>query len=322
MRKLFVVVSFALVLTGMCVAQGRKAQEPFPSEVVIGRDSFFDFGPPFNDYDLTFLRSEGEKTDVERVSLTPPADTCDPRAEIEMAQVRLDESLTSILHGTDPCRIPEKASKVELKRRNKGRVFSGMAVSIQVECAGGTRVIRADILDRDIFADQSKTPQYTSWSRMLFEKLDKATGQSPWDKPVFPIAETSPVVPATEPSTALQAIADGKYDAIFGKDSDRPSELYRLARNVPRQPFIELTKSDPVRPVTYDDPLYPPIAKAARVHGVIDFHLVVGSDGSANNVDIDSGPKMLWQSTKDAIAKWKFAVDEAGRPFKGLSDLG
>jgi hypothetical protein len=320
MRRL-IVISFALVVSGTCVAQKHGNLEKFPAEVVIARDSFIDVGPPFYYYDLTFLRSQGENTEVERVSLTPPADACYPRAEIEVAHIILMEALADLLQNVNPCTIPDKALKAELKRRNKGLVFSGMNVSIQIQCSAKTRIIRADILDRDIFDEHPKTPQYTSWSRTIFEKLDKATGQSPWDKPIFAVPDEVPPAAATSPSAALLAIADGKYDEIFGDVPDRPSAFYRLAQNVPRQPFIEMTKSDPVRPSIYVDPIYPPIAKAARVHGTVDFHLAIAGDGVAKDVTIDSGPKILWQTTSDAIAKWKFSTDDSGRSFKGPFDL-
>lgn len=320
--RIVIAISFVLIINGTCIAQGHKSQEPFPTEVVIGRDSFIDIGPPFNYYDLTFLRSEGEKTDVERISLTPPADACYPRAEIAITHVNLSESLSSVLQGMNPCTVPEKALKAELKRRNKGLVFSGMNVSIQVECAGGGRVMHADILDRDIFGAHPNTPQYTAWSRTLFDKLDQVTGDHPWDKPIFPVSEAAPAAPPISHSAALQAIADGKFDSIFGDSSDRPSALYRLAQNVPRKPFIELTSSEPIHPTEYVDPVYPPIAKAARVHGTVEFHLTDGSDGSAKDIAIDSGPRMLWQAVSDAIAKWKFSTDDSGKIIQGSIRFG
>jgi hypothetical protein len=197
-----------------------------------------------------------------------------------------------------------------------------MNVSIQVECTGGVRVMRADILDRDIFDVHPNTPQYTAWSRTLFDKLDQATGDHPWDKPIFPVSEAAPAAPLTSQSAALQAIADGKFDGILGNSPDRLSALYRMAQNVPRQPFIELTNSEPIRPTEYVDPVYPPIAKAARVHGTVEFHLTDGSEGSAKDVTIDSGPRMLWQTVSDAIAKWKFSTEGAGEIIHGSIRFG
>jgi Gram-negative bacterial TonB protein C-terminal len=320
--RIVIAMSFVLVINCTCIAQRHKNQEPIPAEIVIGRDSFIDVGPPFNYYDLTFLRSDGEKTDVERISLTPPADACYPHAEIAIAHVSLNESLSSVLQGTNPCTIPEKALRAELKRRNSGLVFSGMNVSIQVECASGVRVMRADILDRDIFDPHPNTPQYTAWSRTLFDKLDSATGDHPWDKLIFPVSEATSATPPISQSINLQAIADGKFDGIFGSSPDRLSALYHMAQNVPRQPFIELTTSEPIRPTEYVDPVYPPIAKAARVHGTVEFHLTIGSDSVAKDITIDSGPKMLWQAVSDAIAKWKFPTDNSGQIVHGSVRFG
>ena len=315
-------LALALIISRDCIAQNHKNQEPFPTEVVIGRDSFIDIGPPFNFYDLTFLRANGEKTDVERVSLAPPADACYPRAEIAFIHVSLNESLSALLQGINPCEIPEKELNAELKRRIKGGVFSGMNVSMQVQCTGKTRVLRADIFDRDIFDEHPNTPRYTSWSRTLFEKLDKATGDSPWDKPIFAISKPDSTPDPTPQPAVLQAIADGKFDEIFGDTPDRPSALYHLAQNIPRQPFIELVSSDPVRPAVYAEPTYPPIAKAARVQGIVEFHLIVGGDGLAENVAIDSGPRMLWQAVSDAIEKWKFSPDDSGKAVHGSIRFG
>lgn len=317
-----VAICVASLVTVACVAQRHKGQEPRPTEVVIGRNSFIDIGPPFNYYDLTFLNADGEKTDVQRISLTPPTDACYPRAEVKLINVSLNEPLASVLQDTNPCTIPEKALKAELRRRKKGLVFSGMDVSIQVECSGGTRVIRADILDRDIFDQHPNPPLYTAWSRKLFEKLDQVTGDRPWDKPIFPVSQATSALPATSLSAALQAIADGKFDGIFGDAPDRPSTLYRMAQNAPRQPFIELTSSEPARPAAYVEPVYPLIAKAARVHGSVEFHLSVGGDGSANEITIDSGPVMLRQAVSDAISKWKFSIDNFGKVVRGSVRFG
>lgn len=317
-----IAIAMLLIFMDTCVAQKHKVQQPIPNEIVIGRNSFIDIGPPFNYYDLTFLRSEGVKTDVERISLTPPADTCYPRAEIRAAHLKLDETLSEILESTNPCTIPEKKLKAELKRRNKGLVFSGMDVTIQVNCAGGKRIIRADILDRDIFDDHPNTPQFTAWSRSLFEKLDRITGDQPWDKPIFPVPDAAPAAVPTTQSRAMQAIADGEFDEIFKDAPDRPSVLYRIAQNSPRQPFIELTSIEPVHPATYVDPIYPPIAKAARVHGTVEFHLTIGAHGLATGVAIDSGPRMLWQAVTDATAKWKFLTDDSGKTIHGSIRFG
>lgn len=309
-------------LTATCVAQRYEGQEPLPSEIVIGRNSFMDIDPPFNYYDLTILRSAGKKTEVERISLTPPSDTCYPRVEIRVAHLILDEALFHILEETNPCLTPEKKLRDELKRRKRGSIFSGMNVAIQVECARGMRMLRSDILDRDIFEKHPTTPQYTAWSSVLLDKLDQATGDQPWDKPIFPLANAVPTATITIQSQVMQDIEDGRFDQLFGDAPDHPSVLYRMAQIAPRQPFIELIRSEPTRPTVYVDPVYPPIAKAARVHGTVDFHLMVGANGLATGVVIDGGPRMLWQAVTDAIAMWNFSTNHSGKAIQGSIRFG
>jgi len=320
--KTVLVSVLAFACCSACLGQSRKAEQPLPSEIAVGRDSFIDIGPPFNYYDLTILRQSGEKTEVVRVSLTPPADTCYPRVEIQVAHATLNEPFVAAIGRKNPCAIPERKLKSERKRRKQGTVFSGMNLAMQVRCVDNIRILRAGVLDRDIFDEHPQTPEHTAWAYKLISKLDEATGQSPWEKPIFPLVEAGLTARPTDQSPILQAIAAGRYDELMKEAPDRPSDLYKLAQNAPRKPFTELAESTPVRPVQYLEPVYPPIAKAARVHGVVEFHLTIAGDGSTEQITIDSGPKMLWKAVSDAIGKWKFAGADAGKRVHGSIRFG
>ena len=58
--------------------------------------------------------------------------------------------------------------------------------------------------------------------------------------------------------------------------------------------------------VTYVDPIYPPIAKAAHVTGTVVLQLEVESDGSVGKVKIISGPPMLNGAATEAVQKWRY----------------
>jgi protein TonB len=53
-------------------------------------------------------------------------------------------------------------------------------------------------------------------------------------------------------------------------------------------------------------PMYPPIAKAARVSGTVVLHAVISTSGSVINLRVISGPPMLQQAALDAVQKWKY----------------
>jgi len=54
------------------------------------------------------------------------------------------------------------------------------------------------------------------------------------------------------------------------------------------------------------EPVYPPIAKAARIQGMVVFNVVIGSDGKLKSTKVVSGPAMLQQAAIDALKQWTF----------------
>jgi protein TonB len=53
-------------------------------------------------------------------------------------------------------------------------------------------------------------------------------------------------------------------------------------------------------------PLYPPLAKQARIQGAVVLQAVIGKDGSIENLHAVSGHPMLIQSAIDAVRQWKY----------------
>ena len=66
-------------------------------------------------------------------------------------------------------------------------------------------------------------------------------------------------------------------------------------------------------------PVYPPIAIAAHVSGLVELQLTVDQDGKPTNVSILSGPEMLRATSVDAAKAWTFKPLKAGNsaiPFQ------
>jgi len=57
------------------------------------------------------------------------------------------------------------------------------------------------------------------------------------------------------------------------------------------------------------DPVYPPLAKMAKLQGAVKMQVTVTIEGAVENVRVRSGHPLLVQSAIDAVRKWKF------RPF-------
>jgi protein TonB len=53
-------------------------------------------------------------------------------------------------------------------------------------------------------------------------------------------------------------------------------------------------------------PVYPPIAKAARVSGTVVLQATISKTGTIEGLHVISGPAMLQQAAQDAVRQWRY----------------
>jgi hypothetical protein len=299
-----------LIACGPAFSQAPVSSVAAPLRFEIGRRTSFDFGPPFNYYNLFIVRATASGTSVERISLTPPGHSCAQPAKIESASASIGESIAMIWGNTNPCAIPERELHRELKRCKKCLVFSGAKVAMEVQCGSQTRIIRSDILDRDMFDPAANTPEHTEWTMQLLQLLDKAVGPGVMEKPVFPTDE-SPDPPLKNPdSPVLQDVRAGKYDTLFFDAPEKPSDLYRATQNHPPLiPTVQLLKSQPVAPEVFITPAYPTDALLAQAQGTVALTIDADSAGRVINLSFENGAPVFQEAVKSSSSSRKFPAN-------------
>ncbi len=221
-----VTVCAVLFLCCPAMCQDRSAAVQ-PGHFEIGRHTFFDFGPPFNFYEIFIVRPSATGTSVERITLTPPGQKCVAAAEVKAASASTSESVAKLLGDKNPCTIPEKALRRESKRCKKCSVFSGADVVLQVRCGTLTRLIRTDILEEDWFDASPHTPEHTYCTMQLLGRLDDAVGPGIMDRPFFLLPEKGEQPENVMDSPTLRDVSAAKYDALFQGAPDKPSIALR-----------------------------------------------------------------------------------------------
>jgi TonB family protein len=296
-------VFIAFMTSGPGRAQGIEAD--FPKRLLFSRLTFFDFGPPFDFYEVLSLEDKGASTEVKRMLVTPAGNACIQPPSVETEATTIHKSLEQLLLGKNPCRIPEKALRQERKRCKHCLVFSGVNVTLTVSCKSEERRIRMDILDKDLFDRSPDTPPNTSWTMAVLRQLDDNLGPGVMDKPALLLGAPKPR-PFTASDTAmLLALKNGEYDGLF--DSDKKlSELYRESQKPFLLPSVRLLNVTPVPPVSAEVPQYPPIARAAHVEGEVKISFDLSSSGKVESLVYDSGSELFKASVADSVSKWQF----------------
>jgi TonB family protein len=318
--KCSVVWLFALLCGCTTFAKDGRAVPSLPDRFLVARHTFIDVGPPNDFYEIISVRGTANGTTVERVTLTPAGDACMQPATVEMAASSIPDPVSVVLEGGNPCAIPDKALRKELKRRKRELVFSGAEISMHVQCGGKERIIRADVLDRDMFDPNAATPENTSWTMRLLTRLDKPFPSGVWDRPIT-AGLTEPAGATVPNGDVARALASGEYDRLFAGAPDRPSDLYRASQIRPRAPDVLLRSSVPFQPEKFVRPEYPPIARLARIEGAVVVTFQVDGNGGVADIQFESGHPMLRATVKNAVSEWKFPKEAADQQIKATIDF-
>jgi TonB family protein len=89
---------------------------------------------------------------------------------------------------------------------------------------------------------------------------------------------------------------DGKDGKFLEENDDTERYFLRVVPKSEASPLLNATKN----------PVYPPIAMAARVTGDVVLDAVVGKSGGMRDIFVVSGPAMLQQASLDGARYWSF----------------
>ena len=113
------------------------------------------------------------------------------------------------------------------------------------------------------------------------------------------------MVAEKEPSQALFGVAGSD----FGSSGNIMGDMFNNGPKVKAAPPKKLIISSGVMAgmlISKPTPVYPPIAKAARVQGTVVLQATISKTGSIENLKVVSGPQMLQQAAQDAVRSWRY----------------
>ena len=111
-------------------------------------------------------------------------------------------------------------------------------------------------------------------------------------------------------ATLEDALAEPERRAAFQRLRSQPPKpgLVRIGSAVAEASLISKA-----------DPIYPPVALAARIQGSVEFTVTVGTDGKVEKLELVRGHPLLVQAAKAAVLKWVYhAATQDGKaiPFE------
>jgi protein TonB len=98
---------------------------------------------------------------------------------------------------------------------------------------------------------------------------------------------------------------------IEEKPKPKPGQRIRVGGNV-----------QAARLVNQPRPVYPPLARQARIQGTVRFNAIIGKDGKIENLTLVSGHPLLVPSATEAVKQWVYkATMLNGEPVEVVTQI-
>lgn len=107
-------------------------------------------------------------------------------------------------------------------------------------------------------------------------------------------------VPGGVPGGQMGGVIGGVIGGVLGKG------IVPVAPMNPKKPVRVGGHIRAPKPVYQPAPLYPVIARQARVAGVVVVDAILDEQGNVMEMKIVSGPPLLYQAAMDALKQWKY----------------
>jgi outer membrane biosynthesis protein TonB len=85
--------------------------------------------------------------------------------------------------------------------------------------------------------------------------------------------------------------------------------------------MVRVVASAPYYPDNFVQPDYPPIAKLAHAEGTVTFTVDVIAEGSTANFIAESGSKLFFGVTEQAVDHWKFPLEAVSQKIHAVVEF-
>jgi TonB family protein len=145
-----------------------------------------------------------------------------------------------------------------------------------------------------------------------------------------PAAAPPPAPPAPPPSTSSStqqlapAVAQTKPAASEqpAAPPPKPAASSQAAPQATEPPMRVGGQVQEARLIQRREPVYPPLARQARIQGVVKLEAVIGPDGRVEKVQAISGPPLLRQAAIDAVRQWVYEPSRLnGQPVRTTTQI-
>lgn len=294
-----------------------------PTEFFVVSEVTSDAAPFWYHYVL-HVTALGRDTLVRYIRIAPMDSICADSIVVKAATVKLPDvqpaGLVSAYHicAADPATLSRK-----LKRRtHPAAIDDSVRFGIVASCGSKEVVIHLPYPEQAKLEDlRKKSPQLARWWDLQESVKQRAFGSG---EVFYHVSAEQEDRLLHDGESAIAALRSGRFDKGLLNNCKSgsgcckpPSFAYELAGYVgpvgSQGQVPKLSQAARYRFKHYVDPKYPPLARQARVQGIVKLDLSIDpSTGRVLDVNIVLGHPLFRESVMSAARQWQFEPDDFG----------
>jgi periplasmic protein TonB len=143
-------------------------------------------------------------------------------------------------------------------------------------------------------------------------------------KQINPSAEGAPTAPDIADVSGLNPGRDSLLNGVGGSFGSVAPPMPKQAAKVKevKRPVSIGGNVAAANLIHRVEPVYPPLAKTARIQGVVTFQATIGADGEIRNLQLQEGHPLLVSAARNAILQWRYRPTLLnGKPVEVLTTI-
>src|ERR1700685_1057618 len=135
-------------------------------------------------------------------------------------------------------------------------------------------------------------------------------------------AQDAPAAPEIGPITTAQTGSGPGLDGLVAAVHEAPPPPPPMRKSTPSGPVRVGGNVTAANLIRSGHPVYPPLAKSARVQGIVEFTATISKDGNIENLLLVRGHPLLVNAARQAVLQWKYRPTLLnGEPVEVITDI-
>jgi len=312
----------ALFLTPAVISQKSKSSEDLKDFYAV-RLAVSDDGPSWFDYVLDVSPTENGVR-VREVRIAPVHNECPSGITVKAVEREMaGKSVPALAGEAQLCGLSEQdvSSTIDSFRGNVLESIDDSARFVVVaRCGSGERIFRFPFPEQVQFLEQlrRKAPAVARIWDLYFRVRERAFGK---EEIFYNISSERDAELQRRGSTLVAELRSGKFDHGFDIPLSSILEGYQGVVPEGSRSHVDLLDTENLRVKDYVGPVYPQIARLARIEGEVELEIELDTKtGGVTTVRPVSGQPLLQQAAIVAAKQWQFEANHA-TPVHAILDF-